>query len=350
MKDVCDTLGIALGGGQMLVLVAAYRAVDQDRTIASPAERRQRKADLLAEIASTGALTIDSRYGQPFRKLWEANHATTHAQERSAASAPELEAVTPSAPTAPKLNPAEPPGAVPEPIAHSAETTVGPPAPEAGDLFAWEDDVAAAVDADITRPRVIGGKRPRIADTPVPTRQRPRLDIEHIARAAGETQMEALQRVRRVIGRRIDATPLGEVWDRARARVVGNRLLDNASRQEMLDLYDQVRDEFWVQARADPDAMSFLAEAGFQFPATGKAPLLRVTDPPPGAVGLPSAADVPVQERRISLDHNLEKALGENYRKAIDADNLTFEFHNPNSNRETVQVKFGLRPSPGVSE
>jgi hypothetical protein len=130
VKEACDTLGIVLGGGQVVVLVAAYRAVDQDRTIASPPERLQRKADLLAEIASTGALTIDSRYGQPFRKLWETNHATVLGPERSAGSGPGKG--TPSAPVAPVGTTAEPIGAVPEPIAHSTPTAHGPSAPEAG--------------------------------------------------------------------------------------------------------------------------------------------------------------------------------------------------------------------------
>jgi hypothetical protein len=35
--------------------------------------------------------------------------------------------------------------------------------------------------------------------------------------------------------------------------------------------------------------------------------------------------------RVISLDHSAEKALGKNWKKAIDADNLVVEFHDPNS-------------------
>ena len=77
--------------------------------------------------------------------------------------------------------------------------------------------------------------------------------------------------------------------------------------------------------------------------------MLEVVDPPPN-LGLPKASELGVQERRLSLDHNLEKALGENYHRALDADNLTFALHNPNSNRETVQVKFGLRPTPGATK
>ncbi|MFE5720435.1 pre-toxin TG domain-containing protein [Streptomyces erythrochromogenes] len=223
---------------------------------------------------------------------------------------------------------------------------------EAADLFATGDEaaeLAGAIESRAQSPAVTGGKRPRIEDTAVSTKKRARVDIDHIARAAGETQRQALARAERVIGRRIDQTILGPVWERARSKVVGGRDLQNASRQKMFDLYDKVRDEFWTQARADNDVVRFLDEAGFEFPVTGKAPLLKVADPAPG-LDLPKAADIGLQERRVSLDHNLEKALGENHRLALDANNLTFQLHNPNSNRETVQVKFGLRPTPGVTE
>jgi hypothetical protein len=49
------------------------------------------------------------------------------------------------------------------------------------------------------------------------------------------------------------------------------------------------------------------------------------------------------QERRISLDHILEKAQGDNWKKALDADNLELMFQNANAWKEIVQVKFGMR-------
>jgi hypothetical protein len=191
----------------------------------------------------------------------------------------------------------------------------------------------AEVDLDTaTRPDVTGGQRPRIADVPVPTKQRRRLDIGDFRLLPGElTQTQALHRIRQVIGKRLSDTPLRSVWQQARTEIVGTRSLENATRQEMFDLYDRVRNRFWDLCKKDPDATRFLQSAGFEFQG-GRAPLLQVT-----------ATDIPMQERRVSLDHNLEKALGDDYKKAIDVDNFTFEFHNPNSNRETVQVKFGLR-------
>ena len=74
-----------------------------------------------------------------------------------------------------------------------------------------------------TRPRVTGGQRPRIADVPVPARRPVRMDLQDIARAAGESQTQALERVERVIYHRIDQTPLADAWEAARARVLGGR-------------------------------------------------------------------------------------------------------------------------------
>ncbi|MBU2670212.1 pre-toxin TG domain-containing protein [Actinoplanes bogorensis] len=220
---------------------------------------------------------------------------------------------------------------------------------EAADLFAGADEISEAIESEAARPGVTGGQKPAIDGIRVPTKKRVQLGQEHLVRLAGESERQAVARTRRVIGQKISGTPLGPVWERARAKVVGGRNLDHASRQEMFDLYNKVRDEFWTQAKGDADALRFLDEAGFEFPATGKAPLVRVTDPPAGLVNWPKAADIGVQERRVSLDHDLEKALEDNYKKAIDANNLTFQFHNPNSNRETVQVKFKLRDTPGTS-
>lgn len=243
--------------------------------------------------------------------------------------------------------------------AGAAETVLsggaGRPGQEAADRYflAEEvDELVASVEQDrATRPSATRGARPTIDKVRVQVRRPTRLDIENLVRRAGETRREALARARQLLGRRIDQTPLGPVWERARAEVVGNRSLENATRQEMFDLYGKVRDEFWTlcKAETESEAYLYLRRAGFSFPENGLAPLIEVADPPPG-LGLPRAADIGVQERRVSLDHNLEKALGENYRKALDADNLTFEMHNPNSNRETTQVKFNLRPTPGVTE
>jgi len=239
-------------------------------------------------------------------------------------------ALAPPAPAhAPPHSAAVPAGEVPAPSHGPASTTTSGAPTELPDV-----DLSQA-----TRPEVTGGKRPRIDDVPVRTRQTRRMDIGDFELLPGETsQRQALTRINRLRGRRIDETPLGRVWEEARRDVVGSRSLANATREDMFDLYNEVRDRFWDLARKDAESARFLEETGFEF-GSSRAPALKVNKP-----------DIPIQERRISLDHNLEKALGENYKKAIDADNLTFEFHNPNSNRETVQVKFGLRKSEAGKE
>jgi hypothetical protein len=130
VKDVCDKLGIALGATQGAILIAAYRAVDQDPTISSPAERRQRKADLLAEIASTAALTIDSRYGQPFKQLWERNASAVSVDGPPGAPTPGAavaDVVKPMTPDAIAGKTTEPP---PQATAAPAAPSKGQPAPE----------------------------------------------------------------------------------------------------------------------------------------------------------------------------------------------------------------------------
>jgi len=201
-------------------------------------------------------------------------------------------------------------------------------------LELWDPEIDRAFAEQAETEAVKGGKRPTIEDVRVPTTQRVKLDIGDFELLEGEkNQIEALARIRKVMGKKVSDIPeLRQGWNTARNEVVGGRSLETASRQEMLELYSKVRNRFWDLARDDPGALEALEKAGFEFPPSGRAPLLKVNKP-----------GIPIQERRISLDHNLEKALGENYKKAIDADNLTLEFHNPNSNRETVQVKFGLR-------
>jgi hypothetical protein len=78
VKATMQELGIVVGIGQTALLVAAYQAVDDDRTVPE-GERAQRKADLLAEIATTGALTIDARYGERFKAAWERRAAAPDA-------------------------------------------------------------------------------------------------------------------------------------------------------------------------------------------------------------------------------------------------------------------------------
>jgi hypothetical protein len=195
-------------------------------------------------------------------------------------------------------------------------------------------ELDAEIDSAIegaTRPDVTGGIRPRIADRPVTTKRRPRLDLEDIPRRPGESARDALARVRQVIGRRISDTPLGPAWETARAAVLKGRTVDQIGRAGVIKRYKQAQRTFWREVRKDPDARAFLEDAGFEF-GKAPAPVLKVT-----------RTDLPVEEVRVSLDHALEKAVGVNWRKALDADNLDLEFHNPNSFREALQVRHKMR-------
>ena len=92
---VLGKLGVVVNLGQAGLLVAAYQAVDEDPTVQA-GEKAQRKADLLAQILTTGALTIDARYGESFKKAW-----AQKAQQGKGASAAETSAAETGKPAAP---------------------------------------------------------------------------------------------------------------------------------------------------------------------------------------------------------------------------------------------------------
>ncbi len=82
------------------------------------------------------------------------------------------------------------------------------------------------------------------------------------------------------------------------------------------------------QGAAAPMACHF-TDAGFVFPpGPTTAPLLSTT-----------GATRPVTETRVSLDHLAEKAIGNNWTKALDADNLQMEFAMPNTYREITPTR-----------
>jgi hypothetical protein len=116
------------------------------------------------------------------------------------------------------------------------------------------------------------------------------------------------------------------------------------TREEMLglgkgkSLFDETRDIFWEEVRNDPAARRVFEDAGFEF-GNQPAPKLQVRTPAGGA-------PIPPEEVRVSIDHIAEKAIGENWRIAIDADNLRFEFQNPNAFREIVQMRHPELRSP----
>jgi hypothetical protein len=156
-------------------------------------------------------------------------------------------------------------------------------------------------------------------------------DIENIARLPGETQRQAVKRVNTVNGQPISETPLSSAWEQARAKVLKGRTVESLGADGALVAYKRTQQEFWKAVRQDPAAVQFLQDAGFVLPKGKGAALLKVTQPQPGQKGLI------VEERRISLDHSAEKAIGENWKLALDSDKLIFEFHRVNSFRDSLQ-------------
>jgi hypothetical protein len=178
-------------------------------------------------------------------------------------------------------------------------------------------------------PRVKGGQRPRIDGTSVPDERNPRLDRGHIPRQAGENAGQAVARVKRVIGTKIsDHPPLESLWNKAKQSVLSRNTLGE---DNYVDLYDKTRKAFWrlVRRKENAAARKLLEDAGFGLRGgKSSAPLLKDVSP-----------EIPIEETRISLDHLDEKAQGDNWQKALDADKLQFEFAMPNTEREIKQMR-----------
>jgi hypothetical protein len=192
-----------------------------------------------------------------------------------------------------------------------------------------DPDIDALVDRafdDMLSEEIKGGQHPVIAGHRIPTKKSVRVDIEDIPRQIGETARQALDRVRAVIGKKLSDIPEVRVaWDSARQAILQQRSLDSSNYKA---LYNLARRRFWQEVRRS-SARDFFIKAGFRFPKrTTSAPLLGVSKP-----------GVRLSETLISLDHIEEKAIGENWRRALDADNLRMEFAMPNTYREIIQAR-----------
>jgi len=174
-------------------------------------------------------------------------------------------------------------------------------------------------------------------------RRQNRLNIWDLVRRPGENFRAALGRMFKVMGTKISDHPeILKVWNEAREKVTNGRTPDEIGRDEMLgkgefsgksSMYDKVRDRFWADMR-DPKnsaARRIFEDAGFIF-GDEPAPNLETTNP-----------NVPKGDTKMSLDHAAEKAQAENWKKAIDGDNLNFEFADPNTFREIWQVRHKVR-------
>jgi hypothetical protein len=174
-------------------------------------------------------------------------------------------------------------------------------------------------------------------------RRADKLNIWDLVRRSGETFRGALGRMFKVMGTKISDHPdILKVWNAARDKVLAGRSIDDIGRDEMLakgefsgkqSIYDKVRDQFWADLR-DPKnsaGRKIFEDAGFVF-GDELAPNLETTNP-----------KVNKGDTKMSLDHSAEKAQGENWKKAVDGDNLAFEFADPNTFREIWQVRHKVR-------
>lgn len=75
-------LQLGLNAGQAALLVGAYAAVDDDPTIPA-ADKAKAKADILAQIVTTGALMADSVWGAKY-EAWKQRRADARAQQQAA--------------------------------------------------------------------------------------------------------------------------------------------------------------------------------------------------------------------------------------------------------------------------
>ncbi|MEQ1529831.1 MAG: DUF4157 domain-containing protein [Methylococcales bacterium] len=148
------------------------------------------------------------------------------------------------------------------------------------------------------------------------------LDIEGPKDASGKPihsgqilTAEQVQQAGKVLGKTIHSPEAGPAiraaWDKARAEVEAKR--GPLTESNYSELYNETRNKFWDNVKADPGAKSFFTDGGFVF-TEARAPVLG------------SAVDKGVRatQFRVSLDHLAPKATGENWQHALDGDKLMF--------------------------
>ncbi len=197
--------------------------------------------------------------------------------------------------------------------------------------------------------KVSGGKKPNIDGVKVPKRQRRLIDVldlmnvDELAALGKGGFKKAMERINNVMGKKIsDIDILKGHWEAVKKDLMGGKTAEQLGRDKMIELYASARGKFWDRVRKDPAAVDFLKKYGFGFENDG-APMAILG---PKGKETTNVGNLTDQERRISLDHIVEKAQGDNWKKALDADNLEFMFQNANSWKEIVQVKFDMRNQP----
>jgi hypothetical protein len=141
-------------------------------------------------------------------------------------------------------------------------------------------------------------------------------DLAGGAEAGQRVPLELLRKNQNVLGKTIAGAPenVQQAWNAARKDVLaakGPLTADNYKQ-----LYSEAQRKFWANVRADSGgAAKWFEENGFSFASTQ-------TGAP--AVALEYSGRSARKEFAIELDHMLPKGTGNNWTKALDADNLQF--------------------------
>ncbi len=90
VSKTAQRVGLALNATQTGLLAGAYAAVESDPTL-TPEEKEKARADILAQIVTTGALMADSVWGAKF-EAWKQKRAEARQQQAAAERQKKLEA------------------------------------------------------------------------------------------------------------------------------------------------------------------------------------------------------------------------------------------------------------------
>ncbi len=136
------------------------------------------------------------------------------------------------------------------------------------------------------------------------------------------------QQAKKVLGKTITASETGaavkDAWNQARAEVEKNH--GPLTKENYGDLYNKTRDKFWGNVQGSEAAKKFFTDGGFSFDE-GRAPMLAAS----------SDKNLRPSQSRVSLDHLEPKATGENWKYALDGENLMFVMQADNTKLQHIE-------------
>ena len=139
-------------------------------------------------------------------------------------------------------------------------------------------------------------------------------DVEGGLEAGQKVPLELLRKTQNVLGKRIADAPAAVVQAWTTAVTDVKRLRGELTAANYRELYAEAQKRFWANVRDGAGAEWFTSN-GFNFTTTK-------TGAP--AVAIEHSGRTARKELAIELDHMLPKGSGDNWTKALDADNLQF--------------------------